>query len=108
MLKPILAGDGSLHDRDPLFPLALRFGLENVGFFILKHDLNAELAPVLMAWDRGSVPTVGGKVQNLCRLLIFLHLLECEDVSLGDNGPARPPHPKVPRLFRQVPFLQNI
>ena len=100
MLEPILAGDGSLHDRDPLITLALRFGLKDIGFPILKQDLNAKLAPILMAWDCGGVPAVGGKIQHLGRVPVLLHILECEDVSLGDNGPARPPHPKVPRLFR--------
>ena len=108
MLEPILAGDGSLHDRDPLFPLTLRFGLKNVRVSILKHDLNAELAPVLMAWDRGSVPAVSGKVQNRCRFLVFIHPLEGKDMCPGDNCPARPPHPQIFRLFRQVAFLQNV
>ena len=107
MLEPILAGDGSLHYRDPLITLALRFGLKDIGDPILKQDLNAELAPKLMAWDRGGVPAIGGKVQHLGWVPVLLHILEGEDVSLGDNGPARPPHPKKLRLFRQVTLLQN-
>ena len=105
MLEPILAGDSSLHDRDPLIALALRFGLKDIGIPILQQDLNAELATVLMAWDCGGVPAIGGKVQHLGWVPVLLHILECENVSLGDDGPARPPHPEKLRLLRQVTFL---